>query len=239
MIHAILLDGKEIQYNLERKKVKNINLRIKPDGAIYVSANDVVSQEKIENFLNEKSGFILKALEHYGELQKYAPTPKQYVDGEHFKICGHDLRLKVLHGTKNHVESDGVYIKLIVTDINNLELKQKIMDKWIKEQCISTISLVCEAVYPKFQKYGVNFPKLKFRKMISRWGSCQPKRESLTFNISLIEAPMSCIEYVVVHEFTHFLQPNHSKKFYTQLTMFMPDWVERKKLLEKSGIGIL
>lgn len=239
MIHTILLDGKEIQYNLERKKVKNINLRVKPDGSIYISANDMVTQEKIENFLVEKSGFVLKALEHYSELQKYAPTPKQYVDGEHFKICGHDLRLKVLHGTKNYVESDGVYVKLTVKDIDDLELKQKIMDKWQKEQCISIISLVCEAIYPKFQKYGVNFPKLKFRKMISRWGSCQPKRESLTFNTSLIEAPMSCIEYVVVHEFTHFLQPNHSKKFYTQLTMFMPDWEERKKLLEKSGCGIL
>lgn len=50
---------------------------------------------------------------------------------------------------------------------------------------------------------------------------------------------MSCIEYVVVHEFTHFLQPNHSKNFYMQMTMFMPDWLERKKLLEKIGIGIL
>lgn len=239
MIHTILLDDRTIQYNLERKKVKNINLRIKPSGAIYVSANTSVSQERIEKFLTEKSGFILKALDHYSELQKYAPTPKQYVDGEHFKICGHDLRLKVFEGVKNYVESDGVYVKLTVKDIDDLGLKQKTMDKWIKEQCISTISLICEAVFPMFQKYGVNFPKLKFRKMISRWGSCQPKRESLTFNISLIEAPMSCIEYVVIHEFTHFLQPNHSKKFYTQLTMLMPDWIERKKLLEKCGIGIL
>lgn len=239
MIYTILLDGKEVQYHLERKKVKNINLRIKPNSSIYVSANNLISQEKIEKFLNEKSEFIVKALEHYREIEKYAPKPKQYVDGEHFKICGHDLRLKVFRGAKNHVESDGVYIKLTVKDINDFELKQKSMDKWIKEQCVLTISMVCEAVYPKFQKYGVVFPELKFRRMISRWGSCQPKRGTLTFNISLIEAPMACIEYVVVHEFTHFLQPNHSKKFYTQLTMFMPDWVERKKLLEKCGIGIL
>lgn len=239
MTYTIFLDGKEIQYNLERKKVKNINLRIKPDSSIYVSANSTVSQEKIEIFLNENSKFILNALEHYREIQKYMPSPKQYIDGEHFKICGHDLRLKVFQGNKNYVENDGVYLKLTVKNINDLDLKQKTMDKWLKEQCISTISLICEAVYPKFQKYGVVFPKLSFRKMISRWGSCQPKRRSLTFNISLIEAPMSCIEYVVVHEFTHFMQPNHSKKFYTQLTMFMPDWVERKNTLEKYGCGIL
>ncbi len=237
MIYSILLNEKEIQYDLERKKVKNINLRIKPDGSVYVSANNSISQEKIENFLKDRSEFILKALEHYKELQKYAPKPKKYVDGEHFRICGHDLRLKVFQGNKNYVDSDGVYIKLTVKDVNDIKLKQKVMEKWIKEQCVATISMICEAVYPKFQKYGIVFPKLKFRKMISRWGSCQPKRGSLTFNISLIEAPMTCIEYVVVHEFTHFLQPNHSKTFYAQLTMFMPDWSERKKLLEKIALA--
>lgn len=239
MIYTILLGKKEVQYNLQRKKVKNINLRIKPDSSVWVSANNTVSQEKIESFLKDKSEFILKALEYYQDLRKYTPKPKQYVDGEHFRICGHDLRLKVFQGTKNSVESDGSYIRLTVKDVGDAVLKQKTIDKWIKEQCVSTISSICESVYPKFQKYGVDFPQLKFRKMVSRWGSCQPKRKVLTFNISLIEAPMSCIEYVVVHEFTHFLQPNHSKNFYMQLTMFMPDWLERKKLLEKMGVGML
>ena len=49
-----------------------------------------------------------------------------------------------------------------------------------------------------------------------------------------IEAPLSCIEYVVTHEFVHFLQPNHSRKFYQYLSMFMPDWKERKSSLEKT-----
>lgn len=235
----INLNGNDVQYDLERKSVKNINLRIKPDGTVHVSANNTISTEIIEKFLIDKSEFVLKALDHYRELQQYTPKPKQYVDGEHFRICGHDLRLKVFQGTKNQVENDGSYIRLTVKDVNDIALKQNVMDRWIRQQCISTISLVCEAIYPKFQKYGVSFPKLKFRKMISRWGSCQPKRGCLSFNIALIEAPMVCIEYVVVHEFTHFLQPNHSKLFYTQLTMFMPDWMERKKLLEKIGIGIL
>ena len=58
MIHTILLDGKEIQYNLERKKVKNINLRIKPDNSVWISANNSVSHEKIESFLKDKSEFM-------------------------------------------------------------------------------------------------------------------------------------------------------------------------------------
>jgi hypothetical protein len=69
--------------------------------------------------------------------------------------------------------------------------------------------------------------------MISRLGSCQPKKSILTFNYALINAPISCVEYVVVHEFVHFLVANHSRKFYEQISVFLPDWQERRELLKK------
>ena len=235
MIKTINLKGREIRYNLERKNVKNINLRIKADQSINISASVRVSDSVIEELLNAKAEYILRALDHYAEIAKYAPKPKQYVDGESFKILGHDRRLRVVQGKRNAIESDESYITLMVKDPADLELKKKTMDRWMKNYCKEILLAVCESVYPKFQKYGVEFPELRFRNMVSRWGSCQPKRRILTFNIALIEAPLSCIEYVVTHEFTHFLQPNHSKKFYGQLAMFMPDWQERKKILEKNN----
>lgn len=234
MKRIIELDGRTIEYNLERKNVKNLNLRIKADQSVYVSANYKVSERTIEDFLQSKSEYILKALEHYAEMAKYAPKPKSYVDGETFKVLGHDLRLKVKEGKRNSAVSDEVYITLTVKDVNDHESKQRTMNNWLKEQCRDCVRDVCESVYPKFQKYGVEFPELRVRNMVSRWGSCQPKRKILTFNIALIEAPLSCIEYVVTHEFVHFLQPDHSRKFYQYLSMFMPDWKERKSVLEKS-----
>ena len=235
MIKKIDLKGRSITYNLERKNVKNINLRIKADQSIYMSANNCVSDDVIEDFLKEKADYILKALDHYAEIAKYAPSPKQYIDGESFKILGHDHRLKVVQGKRNTVESDESYITLTVKDPSNVELKKKTMDKWLNNYCKEVLLAVCESIYPKFQKYDIEFPKLRFRNMVSRWGSCQAKRKIITFNFLLIEAPLSCIEYVVTHEFTHFLQPNHSKKFYNQLAMFMPDWQERKMMLEKNN----
>ena len=211
MTKMINLNGREISYNLERKNVKNINLRIKADQSIYVSASVRVSDSVIEEFLRSKAEYVLRALDHYAEIAKYAPKPKRYVDGESFKILGHDRRLRVVQGKRNTVESDESYITLMVKDPADLELKKKTMDRWLKNYCKESLLAVCESVYPKFQKYGVEFPELRFRNMVSRWGSCQPKRKILTFNIALIEAPLSCIEYVVTHEFTHFLQPNHSK----------------------------
>ncbi len=234
MKRIIELDGRTIEYDLERKNVKNLNLRIKADQSVYVSANHTVAEKTIKDFLQSKSEYILKALDRYAEMAKYAPKPKAYVDGECFTILGHELRLKVTQGKKNSVVSDEVYVTLIVKDPSDAEAKKHNMDNWIKKQCQDHVREVCESVYPKFQKYGVEFPALRFRNMVSRWGSCQPKRKILTFNIALIEAPLSCIEYVVTHEFVHFLLPNHSRKFYQYLSMFMPDWKERKSVLEKT-----
>ena len=235
MIKEIVLNGNRIEYDLQRKDVKNINLRIKADRTIFLSANSRVSQEVIEEFIESKSEYILKARAHYEELAKYAPKPKQYVDGETFRVLGHDRRLKVIEGKKNKVEYDESYITLTVKNPSDFTQKKKLIDRWLMSICKDTIQSLCDAIYPKFQKYGVAYPTIRYRNMVSRWGSCQPKRCVLTFNYALAEAPISCIEYVVVHEFTHFLHPNHSKKFYQQLAMFMPDWEERKTILEKGN----
>ena len=176
MIKTINLNGREISYNLERKNVKNINLRIKADQSIYMSANSRVSDDVIEEFLCSKAKYVLKALDHYADIAKYASKPKQYIDGESFRILGHDLRLKVVQGKRNIVESDESYVTLTVKDVTNIELKKKTMDKWIKNRCKEVLQAVCEGVYPKFQKYGIEFPELRFRNMVSRWGSCQPKK---------------------------------------------------------------
>lgn len=234
MIKQIELNGRIISYDLQIKPVKNVNLRIKPDQSVFVSANESVSPDVIDEFLKSKTDYIVGALDHYAELQKYAPKPKEYVDGETFRILGHELRLKVSQGTKNQVTTDGAYILLQVKNPADYEMKKRTIEKWQKKQCEDILLSVCQSVYPKFQKYGVDFPTLRYRYMVSRWGSCQPKRKVLTFNFSLLEAPLACIEYVAVHEFTHFLQPNHSRKFYQQLAMFMPDWRSRKELLDNN-----
>ncbi len=238
MIQKLELSDRVIQYDLERKRVKNINLRIKPDGSVFVSANEAVDVKSINEFMLSKERFIITALCKYEEAKKYAPKSKDFIDGESFTIFGHERRLKVNPANKNYVESDEAYIYLFVKDTGDTELKQKTMNKWLQLKCKDTIKLLCEAIYPAFQKYDVVFPELRFRNMISRWGSCQPKRKIITFNYALINAPVMCIEYVIVHEFVHFLVPNHSRKFYELLSVFLPDWQERKKMLESYGVYI-
>ncbi len=231
MTRKIVLNNQKIEYELHRKNVKNLNLRIKPDGTISVSANNKISQERIDLFLQEHSDFIFDALKKYEEIAKNKPKELEYKTGEIIKILGSERTLKVENGNKNNVICDKYFLTLTVKDVNDYELKQKVLEKWKKEQATKLITEICEAMYPYFKSYVEIFPLLKFRKMTSRWGSCQPKNNVLTFNTLLIETPVECIEYVVAHEFTHFLEANHSKAFYEKLEKIMPDWKTRKKKL--------
>ena len=99
MRKSIDLGMRKIEYELERKPVKNINLRIKADRTVFVSAAEDISEEIIDKFLLSKAEYICSALKHYEEIAKYSPKPKQYIDGETFKIFGfkgEDIRIKKL-----------------------------------------------------------------------------------------------------------------------------------------------
>lgn len=110
------------------------------------------------------------------------------------------------------------------------------MSKWLKQYQITVFEELLKEKYLLFEKYGVTYPILKIRYMTSRWGSCQPKKGIITLNSKLIEAPRSCIEYVILHELVHFIHPNHSRRFWDFVAMMMPDWKERKEELEKDII---
>ena len=235
IMRSIVVDKGEINYCLERKTVKNLNLRIRKDGNVFVSANNDVPLEEIDEFVRSKSDYVLASVKKFEEMAQCRPQPKQYVSGESFYVQGRALRLKVSKADKDRVNTDGVYIFLEVKDPDDFDRKHKLISRFLNKQCKLVFEEVIDELYPAFKKYGVDKPMLKIRDMETRWGSCLAKKGIITLNKRLLEAPRNCIEYVVMHELCHFIQPNHSKHFYSFLTMLMPDWKERKALLEKTA----
>lgn len=227
--------GHEILYSLERKQVKNLNLRVRKDGSVWVSAEPGVPCEEIDAFVAGKAPYILKALNHFHEMAQYRPQPKQYVSGETFNILGRGLRLQVTQAAKDSISADGIYIHLGVRDLSDTEKKRRIVSRFLDQQCKTVFGDVMDDLYPLFQKYGVQRPSLRIRDMETRWGSCLAKKGIITLNKRLLEAPRHCIEYVVMHELCHLVHPNHSGQFYAFLAMLMPDWKERKQYLDKTA----
>ena len=224
----------DIPYLLTRKPVKNVNLRIKPEGKILVSANNSVPIEFIDAFIEKKQRYIFSVLSRYEEKRKLIQdVPKRYVSGESYDLLGKSLRLKVEENRDEAVYTDGVYIFLKVKDKDDFRHKEIMMSKWLKQYQTTVFEELLQEKYLLFEKYGVTYPTLKIRYMTSRWGSCQPKKGIITLNSKLIEVPRNCIEYVILHELVHFIHPNHSRQFWDFVAMMMPDWKERKEELEK------
>ena len=98
---SILFNGKVITYRLERKRVKNLNMRIKRDGKIFVSANSRISAVRIDEFVISKGDFILSALERFAAIRANEPAENQYIDGEIFYVLGNEYRLKIIKDTKD------------------------------------------------------------------------------------------------------------------------------------------
>lgn len=232
---SVVVESREICYQLERKNVKNLNLRVRKDGSVLVSANEIVPCEEVDLFIQRKGSYILKAIDHFSEMAQYKPQPKQYVSGETFFIQGRGLRLQVSQAKKDAITSDGIYIRLEVKDVNDIESRRRLVTRFIDRECKMVFNEVMEELYPLVKKYDIEKPSLRIRDMETRWGSCLTKKRIITLNKRLLEASRSCIEYVVMHELCHFMYPNHSKHFYAFLTMLMPDWKERKKNLEKEA----
>lgn len=230
----VVCEGGVISYALTRKPVKNVNLRIKPDGRVLVSADSRVPASFIDGFIKQKQELILSALRQYEEKREQVQNaPRKYESGESYRLLGENLYLRVEESKKETVYIDGIYIVLKVRDKDNFRHKEIMMTKWMKNYQTAVFGELIAETYQLFSTYHVPFPVLKIRTMTSRWGSCQPRKGIITLNSRLIAAPRSCIEYVVLHEFAHFIHPNHSRQFWDLVTMMMPDWKMRRKELEK------
>lgn len=136
-------------------------------------------------------------------------------------------------GIRNYATDSDGNIKLYVTDTDDYELKYKTYITWLRSQCLPLMTLLCKRAYDEhYGKLGIDFPTIKVKDMRSRWGSCIPSKKILTFNVHLMEYPLPAAEYVVAHEFTHFLQANHSARFYEELARYMPDYKQRERILK-------
>ena len=231
MIRTIVLCNREITYELNRKRVKNLNIRIRTDGSVSVSANSRVSVKEIERFMQEKAECIVNAIDKY-TLQK-AKEKITFTSGEKLTLLGTSYTLHITNADRNSVTENGGIITVGVTDTENTALIENVYGKWLKEQCLALMTKLCRKAYDEyFYRYVSSFPIIKVKNMRSRWGSCIPSKNILTFSVRLMERTLPACLYVVAHEFTHFLHADHSADFYKELEKYMPDHKQKKALLK-------
>lgn len=229
----ISIGNRKITYELTRKNVKNINVRIKSDMTISVSANSRVSKRHIEEFLISKADWIEKTIKRFEDREKNQHKEIVFANGEKVRLLGKDLIIKIIPSKTNQISFDEEYLYLFINNPKDEDRIRILWSKWFETFIKDTFSHIVKRIYPIFIQYNIKMPKLKLRTMKTRWGTCAVHTGTITLNKMLIYKPIECIEYVVTHEFTHFIHPNHGKEFYNTLESVMPDHKMRRKMLEK------
>ena len=232
-VYEIIYGESIIKFKLERKCVKNINLNIKISGDVVVSANQEVPLEYIKEFVSKKVDWIEKNLKYYKNHEPKKEHKKELVSGETLKYLGKQYRLKVVESEEEVVKYFRGYIYLNVKDKSNYKRKEELLNNWYDYKCKTIFNDLYNEIYPRLSKYDLPYIKINIRKMKTRWGSCIASKNTIILNRDLIKAPKYCIKYVILHELIHMIHNEHSKEFYDFLYIFMPDWEERKRILDE------
>ena len=233
VLRSVMTELGPISYTLERKRVKNLNLRVRPDGSVYVSAPGRVPLTYIDDFICRKAEFILEGQRRMAQRRPKPEEVPQYLSGDTLQILGQPVTLMVQAGKRDTAERCGDVLTLCLREPENRDRREKLVEKYLDGLCASVFAEVLQRLYPIFAPMGVQYPELRMRSMKSRWGSCMPGKGVITLNKRLIAYPVGVIDFVAMHEYCHFIHPNHSKDFYALLTACMPDWKQRKARLSQ------
>ena len=196
-----------------------------------------VRDRKIVEILETKERWIRNKVI---QLQNQRITNKrEFISGESFSLFGRNLYLKVLEGGKVGTQLIDDYLITTVRTSEIGDLRKSRIKTYLEKWYIQEAYQKLEEKVMRYSKIIRVFPReIKVRNYKTRWGSCDSKGR-LTFNFHLIKAPHEIVDYVVIHELCHMIQPNHSKFFWNEVARFDPSFKNHKKWLKLNGADLM
>ena len=226
----------DINYRIIRSKRKTITLIIDPEEGLLVRAPERITDRQIEQIVRQKSNWIIKKQE---KLKRIKPVvEREFINGENLPFLGELYEIEVMESgeIKSVTVSleDGIFLIKVPHDLKGDNRKEEIkrrLVEWYKKEARSKYK---ERVEHYRKKLGVSYNKIFIRDQKTRWGSCSSKG-NLNFNWRLIMAPLSIMDYIVVHELVHLIHPNHGRDFWKLVESVIPDYKEKKQWLRING----
>lgn len=211
----------DITVDVVLKDIKNIHLSVyPPSGRVRISAPLRMDMDTIRVFTISRLGWIKKQQKKFQEQER--ATPREYLDLESHYVWGKRYLLKIIEVN----EAPSVELKhnkmiLRVRPGTDDEKKQAIVDAWYREQLKKAVPPLIVTWEPLL---SVKVERFFVQRMKTKWGSCNHKARNIRLNTELAKKPIECLEYTIVHEMTHLLEPTHNSRFISLMDHFMPKW---------------
>ncbi|MGB9941192.1 M48 family metallopeptidase [Methanosarcina sp.] len=211
----------DITVDVVFKDIKNIHLSVyPPTGRVKISAPLRMDIDTIRIFAISRLGWIKQKQKKFQEQER--ETPREYLDLESHYLWGKRYLLKIIEVNEApSVELKHNKIILRVRPETDDKKKQAIIDAWYREQLKKAVPPLIARWEPLL---GVKVERFFVQRMKTKWGSCNYKARNIRLNTELARKPIECLEYTIVHEMTHLLEPTHNSRFITLMDQFMPKW---------------
>ena len=204
---------------------------------LQVRVPNQVRDESIIEILQKKRPWIRRKVVQLKEVP--VPQPKEFVSGEAFPFLGQNFRLKVQEGHRVGVQLSEGYLLTTVRPSEVGEQRKQRIQQYLKSWYRSRAE---ERLQEKVERYskqiGVSPKGLRVREFKSKWGSCD-SRGTISFNLNLIKAPHPIVDYVVIHELCHMIQPNHSKNFWKEVEKYDASYKEHRAWLKNHASELI
>lgn len=220
-----------IEYTLNQTPRSSLSISVLPDGAVTVAAPEKADPAEIDERVRRRARWILRQQRRFADFRPRTP-PRQYVGGETHRYLGRQYRLKISAGEKDRVLIRSGRLVVETRFPENRDWTGVLVRRWMHQRAREIFKKRYDEARPIMVALGIEPPPLIISPMKKRWGSHTSSGRVL-LNVMLIAARRDCIDYVIVHELCHVVEPNHSPRFFRLLSRHMPDWERRKELLEK------
>jgi len=230
--YSLTHDDQEISFSLVRSKRKSVGIVVSPDRSVQVRAPLRASKASILEIVHDKADWIARKLAETEQLQPL-PTPRNYASGEPVLYLGRQYRLMVLAGQDRPADLLGDYLWVWASPEDDAGQIRRSVQAWYRKRARETLGRYVDKCLGVAAPHGVPQPRhTTIRDMKTRWGSCSPLGR-VTLNARLVQVPVFCLEYVVMHELCHLKYHDHGKDFYALLARCQPDWRGRKAALDR------
>lgn len=216
-----------IEVDVQKKNIKNIHLSVlPPDGKVRLSVPLDTKDNVINVFIRTRISWIKEQQEFFSNQLRQ--SEREYVSGETVYLFGNQYFLKVIHSNKNTISIDGKTVIMAVRNNTTTESKEKLMNDWYRDLLKPQIEKRLNNLY---ENTGKQPDAWQIQIMKTKWGSCNPDKKRLLFNLQLVKKPYECIDFVVTHEFCHLFDRTHGKVFVSKMDELLPHWRELKAQL--------
>ena len=224
------LDLGDITLDVVRKDIKNVHLSVHPPvGKVRLSAPMRMSLDTIRLFAISKLGWIRQQQKTLRAQER--DSPHEYRDRESHHVWGRRYLLQLVEeDAAPSVQLHHAKLVLRVRPGSDEATRAATMANWYRQLLKAAIPPLIAAWSPRL---NVTVQGFYVQQMKTRWGSCNPAADTIRLNTELAKKPRECLEYIVVHEMVHLLDPTHGPRFVALMDRFLPAWQDTRNLLNR------